>query len=168
MTLFLSVFLLLKTPALTNELSLNEVRALYKRSVTEVSACKKLIRLLENYDETNNQILAAYRACATMMMAKHTFNPIAKLSYFKRGKLLLERSINATNENIELHFLRFSVQSQSPTFLGYNSALLEDKTLLLKAVYTLKDISLKKIIISFLKTSDHLSKEEKKLLPSEG
>ncbi len=141
-----------------------EVRTLYKQAASEEKSCKKLITLLSAYTPQNDPLLSGYKACATMMMAKYTFNPMNKWANFSEGKKLLEDAIAADRQNIELRFLRFSVQTQAPSFLGYNDAIANDKSILLNAVHTLKDIRLKQLIVSFLKDSEYLTPIEKKCI----
>jgi hypothetical protein len=97
-------------------------------------------------------------------MAKYVSNPISKLSKFNEGKSLLEKCIEKDGKNVELHFLRFTVQSNAPKFLGYNSSLLLDKNFLLNALPTVNDKQLKNIVITFLKSSSYLTNTEKQQL----
>ncbi len=146
--------------------SQSEVRLLYHEAATKEASCKKLITVLQSFDESNNPLFAGYKACATMMMANYFFNPFSKLSNFYKGKKLLEKAIEIDKENIELRFLRFSVQTNIPSFLGYKSSIAQDKSLLIKSVTTLKDLQLKQLILSFLISSDHLTLIEKQKLKS--
>ena len=152
------------TSGSANNPSIKEVRNLYQKAAKEEILCKNLIVNLQGYNETNNTTLAAYRACATMMMAKYVSNPISKLSKFNEGKSLLEKCIEKDGKNVELHFLRFTVQSNAPKFLGYNSSLLLDKNFLLNALPTVNDKQLKNIVTTFLKSSNYLTNTEKQQL----
>jgi hypothetical protein len=128
----------------------SEVRTAFQKAAKEERACTALIKLLEAFNEKNSPLLAGYRACATMMMAKYVFNPFTKLSYFSKGRTLLEKCIKADKQNIELRFLRYTVQRKAPFFLGYNSAIKEDGSILKNAVSQLQDTGLKKMITGFL------------------
>ena len=141
--------------------SVKEVRNLYEKAALESNSCTKIITLLDTYNEKNNALLAGYKACATMMMANYVINPYSKLSNFKEGKMLLEKCIKADNDNIELRFLRFSVQSKAPSFLGYHTSINSDKTFLINSIPSLNDSDLKQRIISFLKNSEHFTATEK-------
>ncbi|MES2689282.1 MAG: hypothetical protein V4658_02700 [Bacteroidota bacterium] len=146
--------------------SLVEVRELYKKATQDEASCEKLIELLRPYTENNNTLLAGYKACATIVMAKHVFNPATKMSRFSEGRQLLEKCIAADKNNIELRFLRFAVQTKSPSFLNYKSAVKEDKQIILTLLNHVTDIHLRQIIISFMKDSDELTPEEKKRITS--
>jgi len=149
-----------------NNFELEQARELYQKSSKEEISCKKLIANLQIYNETNNTTLAAYSACATMIMAKYAIGPINKLSKFNEGKKLLEKCIEKDNRNLEIRFLRFTVQSNAPKFLGYSSSMLLDKNFILNALTSINDKQLKNIVISFLKSSTYLTNTEKQKLNS--
>ena len=158
---FLFIFLSSKTQAA--DITINQVRILFQSSATNENSCLKLTNILEEYNESNNPTIAAYRACATMMMARYVLNPISKLSYFNQGKNLLEKCIEADKANIEIHYLRYTIQSNAPAFLGYNNSISNDKLFLLKNISLVNDLQLKQMIISFLKYSENLTLIEKKI-----
>ncbi len=88
--------------------SIGEIRSLYEKAVNDESACSKLVEILSPYNENNNPLYAGYKASAIMMMAKHVLNPFSKMSYFKKGKRILENAIKADEKNIELRFYQNS------------------------------------------------------------
>lgn len=146
------------------DVSLNEVRLLFNKSATNEACCKKLMNVLNVYNETNNATLAAYKACATMMMASHMLNPFRKFSYFNNGKELLEKGVAADIENAEIRYLRFTIQSNAPSFLGYNQLISNDKYFLIESLAGLKDLQLKKLIVVQLESSEYVSSVEKQKL----
>jgi hypothetical protein len=129
---------------------IKEVRIMLHNATSNEEACTKMISLLAPFNETNNPLLFGYRGGATMLMAKHAFNPFSKLSYFKKGKLMLESAINADQTNVELRFLRYTIQTNVPGFLNYNSDKNLDRTFISQSLPKLKDQELKKIISEFL------------------
>lgn len=145
---------------------IREVRLLYQTAINEEKSCKALLVFLSPYTEQNSPLLLGYKASATMLMAKYAINPFNKLSYFNEGKKMLERAIQMDENNVELRFLRFAVQNNAPSFLGYRNQITGDKAFLLKSVSELTDSGLKKLIISYLKTSHHLNDVEKQKLES--
>lgn len=164
--LLLILFLATVSQTFAGEPSQQDVRLLFRKAATEEKSCKMLISLLQPYNEKNNPVLAGYKACATMMMANYNFNPITKLSNFVKGRNLLEKAIDVQKENIELRFLRFSIQTNIPSFLGYKSSIKEDKSILIGAVAGLQDLPLKQWIASYLKGSSYLTTAEKQNLKS--
>lgn len=137
------------------------IRSLYKKAATDEGACKEIITTLESYNENNNVLWAGYKAYATIMLANHVFNPYSKLSNFNAGKKLLENCINADKGNVELRLLRFAIQTNAPSFLGYSNSINEDKLILINILGYIKENELKQQIISFLKTCEQLTPAEK-------
>lgn len=158
--LFLCMSFISKKDA--DSISLSEVRMLFQKSATEQASCKKMIDILKPYNETNNISLAGYKACAKMMMAKYAINPINKLANFSQGKKLLEKCIAINKENVELRFLRFTIQCNAPIFLGYNTCIKQDKLFLINSIAIIKDEQLKLLISSYLTTKNELTTNPKK------
>ncbi len=144
--------------------SIDEVRSLYEKSVTDESACNKLIEILSPYNENSNPLYSGYKASAIMMMAKHVFNPFSKMSYFKKGKRILENAIKADEKNIELRFLRFNAQTHMPSFLGYDESIEIDKKFLETSFATIKDVQLKAFLLPYLMKSDYITADKKEKL----
>jgi hypothetical protein len=139
---------------------IGEVRRLYDMSVEDEKTCERLIVMLEPYNETNHPVFAGYRAAATMIMAKHVFNPFSKFSYFK--------AIAKSSSDIELRFLRFTIQTNLPRFLDYHGHISADKAFIIQSFPKLADVVLKQKILDYVKTSDDLTAAEKKILLSNG
>ncbi|MEJ7693739.1 hypothetical protein [Daejeonella sp.] len=137
-----------------NDPTAHSVRIKFHKSTSSEKTCKDLIKQLEPYNEKNNPLLLGYKGGATMLMAKHAFNPFSKLSYFKKGKGMLEKAIQVDNNNVELRFLRYTIQTNVPLFLGYNGDLVKDKQFLHQSVARVKDAELKKIITYYLKQNN--------------
>jgi hypothetical protein len=72
-------------------------------------------------------ITKGYKAMSFIMVCKHSLNPFTKLSYFNKGKTLLEQAIKEEPDNIELIFFRFITQRKAPSMLNYYSNKVEDK-----------------------------------------
>ena len=142
----------------------NIVRALYQKAVTDEKACKELAGLIAPSGAQNKPILMGYKASGTMMMAAHVFNPFTKLSYFRRGKQMLEKAISLDSTNVELRFLRFNVQTNTPSFLGYDDCIASDKWFIIGSLSALADVELKELLITTLNRSKYLTAAEKQQL----
>lgn len=131
--------------------AINDVRIMFHKAASAEETCIELINLLDPVNEKISPLLFGYRGCATMLMAKHSVNPFSKLSYFRKGKVILEKAIKADQNNVELRFLRYTIQTNVPSFLNYNDNLEQDRTFLTRVLPELKDKDLKPIISSYLK-----------------
>ena len=159
-TLLLKSFFMMPSASPT----LHDVRIMYHEASSNDDACRKLVGILKPFDEKNSPVLSGYKAGATMMMAKYVFSPFSKISYFRKGRDMLQKAVNADVHSIELRFLRFSVQTNLPFFLGYKENINTDKTYILEKLNTIEDVGLKKNIQKFMKESDYVSDKEKKNL----
>lgn len=161
--MFVGILFLLSFTVSAQKPPLDEIRGLYQKAESSKAAAKELEELLEPFDE-NAPVLLAYKASSMMFMAKHVLNPFKKMRYFKKGKELLERAVDADKGALEIRFLRFAVQSTAPAFLGYKDHLEKDKAILLNELPEIKDRNLKTLVLPFLLNSDHLTETEKKQL----
>lgn len=144
--------------------SLSQIRSMYIQANDSEKTCKELIDLLKPYDESNNPLYMGYKAGATMIMAKHSMNPISKMSWFNKGKKMLETAIKADNKDVELRCLRFGIQSNIPSFLSYKQDIPIDKKYILQRYPHVRDEILRMNIVSFLTKWGDLSRAEKELL----
>lgn len=118
-TLFISSILFL------NISILDEVRTNYNKLAADKELCKKMILELEE-TKNNSDIHLAYLGGLQAIWANHVFSPISKLKTFNKGKKNIEKAIEKEPDNVELRFIRLSVQKNAPSFLGYQSNIKED------------------------------------------
>ena len=152
--------LILFFAALAYGIDINEVRGLYKKAVIDEKANETMLSILSSVDE-KSPLLLGYKASGTMMMANYVINPLSKLSYFNRGKRMLESAIAADTKSLELRFLRFMVQVNSPSFLGYVNSIESDKRYILDNMVNMTDMKSKEFVSAILKDSKHLNPAEK-------
>ena len=129
---------------------LNEVRTSYSKAVLDKKICKKMIEELELSKE-KSVIDLAYLGAYQTIWANHVFNPLSKLATFRKGKNNIELAISKEPENVEMRYIRFSVQKNAPSFLRYNSHLKEDKDFLVKNKKNINSDFLQKNIETLLK-----------------
>ena len=129
---------------------LNEVRTSYNKAVLDKKLCKKMIEELELSKE-KSVIALAYLGAYQTIWANHVFDPLSKLATFKKGKKNIELAISKEPENVEIRYIRFSVQKNSPSFLGYNNNLKEDRDFLVKNKKNINSDFLQKNIETLLK-----------------
>lgn len=154
---FISTIIFISTDS-----SKQKIRDMYVKSVESKQTAQALLSILEKQEQ--NAFVLAYTGATRMMMAKHFFNPITKLSYFNTGKKMLNQAIATDNNNVELVFLRYATQVSAPSILGYNSHIDIDRKKILKGLSNNEiDEKLARVIISFMKQQE-LTAEEKQQL----
>ncbi|MFN0290962.1 hypothetical protein [Pedobacter helvus] len=124
---------------------------MYVKSVDSKQTAKGLLVILSKQEPS--AFVMGYTGATKMIMAKHVFNPIAKLSYFNTGKKMLNAAIAKDNNNVELVFLRYATQVSAPAILGYNDDVEADKMLIFKSLNRKQvlDQELVKTIVAFMK-----------------
>lgn len=147
-----------------SEPKVSDLRILFYKSETDKASWEKLEKMVKPVNDKSNPLLICYKGVSEMMGAKYAINPINKLGRFKKGRQLIENAVKREPDNTEIRFLRFSIQTNLPVFLGYNKQIKEDKLKLLDAVDNIQDKVLKKNILTYINSSKHFSREEKKEL----
>lgn len=170
MKLFRLVFLLSITiPAAiqAQPVTLEKARALYFSMSTEKCNSLKLAEMFEK-NEPGLPVLRAYNGAASAAAPECVTNPATKISWFRKGKTLLDDAAAADPSNYEIRFLRFATQDKAPGFLGYNDNLDEDKKYLIsnlsKGRGFIKDDKVFRMITGFLLKSKSLNQTEKKIV----
>ena len=131
---------------------IESVREMYYHSIEDNKVANKFLNYFDTVDVKNNATLMGYNAVANFVQSKHSWNPYTKLEHFNAGKEQLEYAIIQEGENIELRFLRLSIQENLPSFLGYNSQIKADRSFLVDHLDQILDEDLKSKISTYLKT----------------
>lgn len=161
----LSLFLLISVLSLKSQsISLAETRTLYQKSATDKPSCELLYQRLTKTTCDDNPVLSGYFGAVNANMANHIKEPAQKLKYFNTGRRIIEKAVQTDSLNAEIRFIRFTIQSNCPKSLKYNSSIPEDKAYLISYLHKNKNTEFKKRMTSYLISSDWLSQEEKNRL----
>lgn len=146
-------------------LDLHQVRGLYHRAPEIKQDARKLNDLMAHVDTASDPpVLICYKGANEMIQAKYTFNPVNKLDQFNKGKDLIRKAFSRDTLNLEMRFIRFSIQSNLPSFLGFRDNLEQDKRYLLDNTKTSKDAELQEMIFNYLSGLAVIKPEELKQL----
>ena len=148
-TVSLIFALLLGVTFTSNALSLEVLRTNYQLAVKDKNICSAMIQQLENNPESDVHL--AYLGAFQTIWANHTFNPINKLSTFNKGKKNIDKAAKLSPNDIEIIFIRHSVQKNCPGFLGYNDNRKEDEVFLSKNRNSITSATLKNMVEKLLK-----------------
>ena len=107
------------------------LRRHYELAAADKSAGEKFYKLLADYKDRDGLVLA-YKGASEAIRARDAsmFN---KLTYVQDAAKTFEQAVSIDPQNPEIRFLRFSVESNLPPFLGLSKHVDEDKELLLNA-----------------------------------
>ncbi|WP_184550796.1 hypothetical protein [Mucilaginibacter sp. FT3.2] len=99
-------------------------------------------------------VISGYLATLSACKAKLSWNPYMKVKHLNNAEATYKTAVSADPHNIEIRFLRFSVEHNVPGFLGFNKDLTTDSeeiiTQLDKKNYGTADKDLTVAIIKFL------------------
>ena len=149
MKFFLVAVFLSGLTAMPEDLLL-EVRTNISQSFQDEEICNALYEKISKADISGDFLLTGYKGALEIAKARHFFNPFKKLSYFKSGRSILEEAIAQDTSNIELRFLRLTIQANVPGFLGYNEQLQADKAFITKNIGSVENDEFRNTITSFI------------------
>ena len=107
------------------------LRRHYELAAADKAAGEKFYQLLADYKDRDALVLA-YKGASEAIRARDAsmFN---KLTYVQDAAKTFEQAVGLDPQNPEIRFLRFSVESNLPAFLGLSKHVDEDKEMLLTA-----------------------------------
>tara|TARA_B110000467_G_C18332734_1_gene494687 strand:+ start:3187 stop:3678 length:492 start_codon:yes stop_codon:yes gene_type:complete len=139
------------------ETSLLKIRSLFYQATEKVDSAYLLNEILIDSLTSTDLTLRGYKGMSLMLLSKHSYNPYKKIDYFKKGSSMLDKAIEEDKENIELRYLRYTVQYSAPMILNYRSALSADLSFIQHNVNSITDLDLKKRINNFLRQDKHVT-----------
>ncbi len=145
-----ALLLLISIAYSVDSVNYSNLRNLYSEAANDKYKAKLLMSECETY-MSDNYIAKGYYGATKMLMAKYYFNPYSKLKTFSEGKSIIESAIASNPSSTELRYLRFTIQTNSPSYLGYKSEINSDKQFLISSLSSMYDMELKEIINSYLK-----------------
>lgn len=148
--------------SLFNNPTITEIRKLYPNASKSESNAKEFALKLTDV-ATDDKTLLAYKGASITMIAKFKKKVSDKISAFKEGSKLIELAVATEPNNIEIRFIRLSVQENVPAIVKYKKNISEDKVFILKQ-YKEQSATLKEYLKSFILQSKSFSAEEQKAI----
>ena len=113
---------------------------------------------------SKDPLIWAYIATLDGLKAKHSWNPYNKLKFVSRSQKLIAKAIEARPDDLEIRFMRFSLQHYTPEFLGFSKNLEEDRQAIFRLYEQRKfgrsDPDLVRNIAKFMIDSNRCSRNE--------
>ncbi len=109
------------------------LRREYLQAVEDEKKTNALLDMLEK-ENSPEPLLIGYKGALEALKAKHAFNPYTKMNYLRKSQKTFEQAISGNPADIELRFLRFSVQHYLPGFLGASKNLDEDRQAIMQNI----------------------------------
>ncbi|MVN23322.1 hypothetical protein [Mucilaginibacter arboris] len=169
MKLFFLTFLFLFLAAVSSFAIFNQ-----KTDVTEIR--KQMLRAINSSKVTDSlyinlkpiskktPLVTAYIGALEALKAKNSWNPYNKIKYLNLSGKTVQQAVNASPNDMEIRFVRFSIQSNLPHFLGLNKDLEADKTQIIQQLkqkhYGTADKVFVQNIIKFMINSKQCTAQE--------
>jgi hypothetical protein len=135
-----------------------KARELYNTAHQNKVDCAELIRLTAN---SENVVMMAYHQGALMISTKYLLNPFQILKIFNPAKKMLEELASENFGNVEIHYVRYTIQMNTPAFVGYNKSKVSDRKILSEFLMKSEDELLVSHILFYLKNTNDLTGEER-------
>ena len=116
------------------QLSQSQMKAVKADLIRAVESSKTTDSLYNKLSvlKSKTAIVTAYTGALLALKAKHAWNPYSKIANVNRSLKTLEQAIKMDKESLEIRFIRFSIEYNTPSFLGYGKNLDEDRKEILK------------------------------------
>ena len=158
MRALLAILTLCSTSVHAQDTLLNHVRKNVGEMFKTEAVCTSIYEVFESTDYKDDNMLLGYHGATLIGMTRHDGNVFKKMSYFNDGKKLLEKSIDVDHDNVELRFLRLTIQTHMPSFLGYSENKESDKAFVLNHLEETKSESFKTKVRNFIKHAEEQGK----------
>ena len=158
--IFIISFLVIYCHSFSQTITVDALRREYPSINKDSASCAKLYKKILKVTIPDNTT-DAYKGAITIVMAGFVKGKELKLSLFLNGKKMLEKSIASDTSDIELRFLRFTVQTNCPKILGYNKKINSDKNFILKHYSSVTNPAIKNLFHSFLLQTSFFTEAEK-------
>ncbi|KGE15874.1 hypothetical protein [Sphingobacterium deserti] len=142
--------------------NVNQFRAAYPKARKDAALCKKQLAIIDRM-KSPTPLELAYAGAFYAVWPEHLSSPLKKLNAFKKGKDYLEQAIKAEPGQVEIHFLRLTVQHNAPAMLGYNENKEEDLGIVLDKYDDITSTALRTNIKEFLLATDLLTDSQRKI-----
>ncbi len=144
--------------------SIDDIRKNYQLAVYNATIAEKLSSEL-NKIKKPDALTLAYIASLEAIKAKHSWNPYSKLQYMTAFENRMNDAVKIMPENLEIRFLRYTIQYNTPSFLGFSDNLVEDKMFIVDAFLKKKFVTFNKVLITnvyhFMVQTNSITTDEK-------
>ena len=113
--------------------ALEELRPKYMKALHDYEEAPDVYELFEAVENPSAKLLA-YRGALEAIMTKTTWNIFKKLSFLSDCQDTFNEAIAMAPNNIEVRFMRLSVEHEIPYYLGFSSHMKEDKEFVVKNI----------------------------------
>ncbi len=130
--------------------NIDSIRKLYTEASNDEKKTLELYQITEKKSKGKGIIYKGYYGAALTLKAKYAKKRKDKISFFKEGAQLIENAIKKDSTNIELRFIRLSIQEHAPKITRYKKNIEEDRNFITTNLKKITSHKLKKYIKEYL------------------
>lgn len=142
-------------------INIDEIRVMYKQADGSKEDTILLYNELQSVSEKDGNVLMAYKGASIAMKGRFEKGAKTKSKVFKDGVALVETAIENETNNIEIRFVRLTIQQNSPKVLKYKKNIDEDREFILSNYNKIKSSKLKNYLKDYILNSNHFTDDEK-------
>lgn len=137
-----------------------------KGMLIAIKSPKATDSLYNNLQAINKKtpLVLGYFGALQALKAKDSWNPYKKVKLLVASHKTMEQAVNASPTDMEIRFLRFSIQFYLPGFLGLSKDMVDDKNTVIQQLkqkhYGLADKDYVKNIMKFMIDSKQCTAQE--------
>lgn len=139
---------------------LNLIRKYYQEATSDLEELEDLWDLVKEYQLADSPLFYAYKAATRALQAKDSWVPHTKWAYIKEAMQMFKEAINLAPNQVEIRFLRFTVQHNTPELLDLSENIEEDLLHIQKNLPQFKAFDLEEdqafFILKFVEKSERL------------
>ena len=158
--LFYLYFLML--PFFFNQ-ELSEIRKIYPNAANSERTAKELSAKLSKITFESDNALIAYKGASITMVSKFSKNLSEKITKFKEGVKWIEFAVANDPSNIEIRFIRLSIQENVPGITKYKKNINEDAAFI-ATNYKQQTATIREYLKNFILQSKNFSISEKQTI----
>lgn len=146
---------------------LPSLRRHYAAAATDEAAARRMLAAVRGYDGPNAAIVG-YRAVAEAVQARYVWSPLAKLRAVRAAQKTFDHAVALDARNVEVRFLRYTIEVNVPRYLGLSAHLAADRALIIAGARHYPDLGLDAqsltIIRDFMLQRGECTPEETRML----
>lgn len=97
-----------------------------------------------------NALELAYMAATQAILAKPGWNVFKKFGYLRQSRNTFQKAIERNMNDLEIRFLRLSVEHHIPRYLGFSKHIVHDKQVIIENIEMFKEKELPKEISDYI------------------
>ncbi|MDN5213817.1 hypothetical protein QQ020_17215 [Fulvivirgaceae bacterium BMA12] len=150
--------------ARAQDLLTQDIRAAFFEATLDLDKATALFDKI-NMISNPSPIMLAYRGVLEAILVKTKWSPFAKFALLNKSRESFTKAVSENSNDLEIRFLRFAVEHNTPDVLGYSQNLAADKDFIMENLdYFERDEGISdqmtNYIINFMMESKYYTPEE--------